>query len=269
MKILANMKNRLFKYNWSIALLLGLGIWGVSGSLAEAQTADAPKKLQTIISEIEAAANDKDISAVMEYYSSEYTNTDGLSRSSLSQALSQMWEDYSNLNYTTTIESWENNGNELVAETSTKISGTKNNQGRDVRLDSTLRSRQYFQDGKIIRQEILSEETKLTSGQNPPQIEVFAPKTVETGEQYNFDVVVTEPLQQDVLLGAVEEERTTSDRYLNPTALELQPLSAGGIYKLVTAPLLPDSNWLSTILVRGDGITMFTQRVNVEERGAE
>lgn len=132
-----------------------------------------------------------------------------------------------------------------------------------------MRSRQYFQDNKLIRQEILSERTKLTSGQNPPQVEVYVPEVVESGERYNFDVVVTEPLGEDVLLGAVEEERTGSDRYLNPTSLELQPLPAGGIYKLVTAPLLPDNNWLSAILVRGDGITMVTRRVRVKKRATE
>ena len=59
------------------------------------------------------------------------------------------------------------------------------------------------------------------------------------------------------------EERTGSDRYINPTTLELEPLPAGGIYKLVTAPRLADNHWLSAILVRGDGITMVTRRVNI------
>lgn len=266
MKLIANRKNLWFRRKWPIAFLFGLGIVVSSGSVVEAQTNNIPQELQTIVSEIEAAANNKDLSEVMEYYSPQYTSTDGLSKSSLSQALSQMWQDYSELNYTTTVESWEDKGDELVAETVTKISGIKNSQGREVSLNSTLRSRQHFKDQQIVRQEILSEQTKLTSGVNPPQIKVFAPKTVESGERYNFDVVVTEPLENGVLLGAVEEERTASERYLDPLTLELQPLSAGGIYKLVTAPLLPDSNWLSAMLVRGDGITLFTQRVNVEER---
>ena len=89
------------------------------------------------------------------------------------------------------------------------------------------------------------------------------------GEKYNFDVIVNEPLGDNVLLGAVKEERTASGLYLNPTALELEPLPAGGIYKVATAPLLPESNWLSAIVVRGDGITMVTQRVKVENRSGQ
>jgi hypothetical protein len=69
-----------------------------------------------------------------------------------------------------------------------------------------------------------------------------------------------------VLLGAAREERTGTNGYLNPTALDLEPLSSGGIYKVVTAPLIADNNWLSAILVRGDGITLVNRRVRVTER---
>ncbi|MGV2831222.1 nuclear transport factor 2 family protein [Myxosarcina sp. GI1(2024)] len=270
MKILAACKNLTFRCSLSLGFLLSLGILGGFTNLVRAQTAEnIPEELQTVIAEIQAAANSQDLPEVMQYYSPEYSNTDGLTRNSLSQALREMWKDYPRIRYSTTIESWEDNGDELVAETITNISGIQNNQGRELRLESTVRSRQYFQDNKLIRQEILSERTKLTSGQNPPQVEVYVPEVVESGERYNFDVVVTEPLGEDVLLGAVEEERTGSDRYLNPTSLELQPLPAGGIYKLVTAPLLPDNNWLSAILVRGDGITMVTRRVRVKKRATE
>ena len=94
----------------------------------------------------------------------------------------------------------------------------------------------------------------------------MAPKTVKAGDKYSFDLIVDEPLENKVLLGAVQEDKTSSNLYLNPTALELEPLPAGGIYKTVTAPLLPDSNLLSAVLVRGDGITMITHRVNVQEK---
>jgi hypothetical protein len=103
----------------------------------------------------------------------------------------------------------------------------------------------------------------LTSGDNPPQVKVVAPDNVTTGKKYNFDLIVDEPLGGQILLGAVQEEKTGANLYLNSTSLELEPLAAGGIYKVATAPSLPQSNWLSAILVRGDGITMITHRVNI------
>jgi hypothetical protein len=252
------------------ALLLSLGIIsGLTTTVKAENAATAPAELKAIVSGLEKAANSKDLNGVMEYYSPEFSNADGLTPSSLAEALTQVWKSYPQLKYVTEIESWSQDGNELVAETITTIKGVQNTPGRVVHLNSILRSRQYFQDQKLVRQDMLSEQTKLTSGDHPPDVKVSAPETVQVGQKYNFDVIVNEPLDNKVLLGAVTEDKTASSLYLNPTALELEPLPAGGIYKVATAPLLPDSNWLSAILVRGDGITMVTQRVNVEEKNSD
>lgn len=249
------------------ALLLGLGTMGSLVNKVQAQSADtAPEELTSAIAELTAAANDQDLDGVLEYYSEDFTNTDGLTTDSLARGLEQMWQNYPDLEYTTEIQSWSQEDDRLIAETITTITGEQNDRGRTLLLESTIESRQYFQDGQLVEQEILAEQSQLRSGENPPQIEVVAPKLVQTGDRYNFDLIVNRPLEDKVLLGAVKEEKTASNLYFNPTALELEPLPAGGIYKTATAPLLPDSNWISAILVRGDGITMITHRVNVEEK---
>ena len=247
-------------------LLINLGIiTGVANAVRGQSAPIAPEELTETISGIEAAANDRDLEELLEYYSEDFTNTDGLTTETLATALEQMWSEYSELTYTTEIESWSQQGDELVAETTTTIQGMKDLEGKTGRLNSTIESRQYFQDQKLVRQEILSEQSQLSSGENPPQVNVLAPDTVETGEKYNFDLIVSEPLGDGLLLGAVQEEKTASQLYTNPTQLELEMLPAGGIYKVATAPLLPDSNWLSAVIVRGDGITRITHRVNVVE----
>lgn len=259
-------KNKQMK-TLATALLLSLGIINGSAAIVQAENAaTAPEELSETISAIEEAANDQDLERIIEYYSADFTNTDGLTTDSLAKALKQVWNNYPQIKYITKLESWTRDGDQLVAETTTLIRGVQNNQGRVVRLNSVISSRQYFREQKIVRQEILAEQSRLTSGENPPKVEVVAPKTVKTGEKYNFDLIVNEPLGDKVLLGAIQEEKTAGNLYLNPTALALEPLPAGGIYKVATAPLLPDSNWLSAILVRGDGITMVTHRVNIEER---
>ncbi|MEL7007151.1 MAG: hypothetical protein AAGM29_00875 [Cyanobacteria bacterium J06588_4] len=115
----------------------------------------------------------------------------------------------------------------------------------------------------------MTEQSRLTSGENPPQVEVVAPSTVTVGQKYNFDLIVDEPLGEQVLLGAVQSEKTAGNLYFNSTSLELEPLPAGGIYKVATASSVPESNWLSAILVRGDGITMITHRVQIESNQVE
>ena len=245
-------------------LLINLGIIAGTVNAVRGQSAPVPEELAETISAIEAAANDRDLDELLEYYSEDFTNTDGLTTETLAQALEQMWSEYPELTYSTEIESWSREGDELVAETKTTIQGM-NDEANPGQLSSTIESRQYFQEQKLVRQEILAEQSRLSSGQNPPQVNVIAPDTVETGKKYNFDLIVDEPLGEGVLLGAVQEQKTAGQLYLNPTQLELELLPAGGIFKVATAPLLPDSNWLSAILVRGDGITRITHRVNVVE----
>ncbi|MEM8672678.1 MAG: nuclear transport factor 2 family protein [Cyanobacteria bacterium P01_G01_bin.67] len=255
---------------FATVLLLNLSIIGGLVNAVQGQTeGSVPNELTEIISGIEAAANNRELDDLMEYYDSDFTNTDGLTADTLAQAVAQMWDKYPQLQYSTEIHSWSKTEGELVAETTTTIQGVKNTQGRKVRLLSTIKSRQYFQENKLLRQEILAEQSQLTSGGNPPKVEVVAPEVVKTGAKYNFDLIVNEPLGDRVLLGGIQEEKTAGNLYLNPTALKLEPLPAGGIYKVATAPLLPDSNWLSAILVRGDGITMITHRVNIQEEPAE
>ena len=249
------------------ALLLSLGtINGLANKVAAQSADNAPQELTEAIAGLEAAANSQDLDGVLDYYSEDFINSDGLSVDILAKGLEQMWNNYPTLKYTTEIESWSEEGDRLVAETITTIKGVQKNRGRIIHLDSTIKSRQYFQDQQLVNQEILAERSQLKSGNNPPQVEVIAPETIKTGEKYNFDLIVDEPLEDKVLLGAIKEEKTASNLYLNPTALELEPLPAGGIYKTSTAPLLPESNWVSAILVRGDGITMITHRINVEEK---
>ena len=251
-------------------LLLSLGTINGLADKAKAQNADtAPQELTEAISQIEAAANSQDLDGVLDYYSEDFTNTDGLSIDTLAKGLEQMWDDYPTLKYTTKIESWSKENDQLVAQTITTIKGVQKDRGRAIRLNSTIKSRQYFQDQQLVKQEILTEQSQLTSGANPPRVEIIAPETIKTGEKYNFDLIVDEPLEDKVLLGAIKEEKTASNLYFNPTALELEPLPAGGIYKTATAPLLPDSNWVSAILVRGDGITMITHRINIEEKSGD
>ncbi|MEL6439492.1 MAG: nuclear transport factor 2 family protein [Cyanobacteria bacterium J06621_8] len=247
-------------------LLLNLSIFHGLTDAVRGQAADSiPNELQEIILGIDDAANQRDLDQLIEYYADDFSNTDGLSPETLSRAIGQMWEQYPQLEYNTEINSWSQTGEELVAETTTAIKGEKNTQGRKISLQSEITSRQYFQDGKLLRQEILAEQSQLTSGINPPEVELVAPTEVKLGAKYNFDLIVNEPLGDQVLLGGLREEKTASNLYLNPGAVELEPLPAGGIYKVGTAPLLPDSNWLSAILVRGDGIIMITHRVNIKE----
>jgi hypothetical protein len=151
-----------------------------------------------------------------------------------------------------------------MAQTRTTITGSNTEDGRNLRINSTLESRQYFQNQKLLRQEIIAERTVLTTGKQPPDLDINIPQMVKVGKEFDFDIIVKEPLRNDLLAGAAIAEKVDSDRYLDPTEIDLELLQAGGLFKRMKAPNTPEDGWISAILIRGDGITLVTQRIRYE-----
>ena len=252
---------RLFNF----ALAFGLTA-GVASPLSAKNPATVPSDIKKVVGNIQKAANRQDVKGVMSNYSSDFTNSDGLTYSTLPDALKQVWQRYPRLKYTTEIKSWDKSGDRLVVETVTYMQSRIKEGSRTMRLSAKVRSRQYFVDGKIVKQEILDERTQIDTGKNPPKIILNLPKQVRVGQKFSFDAIVREPLREEVLFGAAIEEKTSSSLYLEPSTVELEPLPAGGVFKLVEAPQMPENLWYSVIIARSDGISIVTQRVSVEEK---
>lgn len=224
---------------------------------------NAPAELTNIIAQIDAAANQRNINEVLKFYSPNFTHSDGLTRQSMTQALTALWKSYPQLKYQTQLQSWQPQGRAIVAETVTKITGTQPQAIGNTLLDATIRSKQRYENGQIVQQEILSEQSQIKTGDKPPTVEVKLPQQVKPGQQYNFDAVVREPLGDDYLLGAAIEEPIRPDNFANPARVDLELLSSGGLFKIGRAPVKPDRYWVSAVLIRGNGMTLVTQRLNV------
>jgi len=229
-----------------------------------AQTpANAPAALTKVLTEIDAAANRRDVKAVMAFYSPNFTHSDGLNSRIMEKALTQLWDRYPSLNYRTEIKSWKIEGSATIAETITTIAGTQKKDGRELTLKATIRSQQRFEGEKIVSQEILAEQTQLSSGNNPPTIEVNLPEQVKVGEDYYFDAIVREPIGDDILIGTVLEEPITEKTFFNPSEVELELLNAGGIFKVGKAPATPENRLVSAVLMRQGGIATVSVRLRV------
>ncbi|MBW4637681.1 MAG: nuclear transport factor 2 family protein [Gloeocapsa sp. UFS-A4-WI-NPMV-4B04] len=253
----------------SIALLLlTLALTTSWNRATAAPPQTAPPQLQNMLTQIDTAANQRNVKAVMQFYSPNFTHSDGLTRQNMENALTQLWQRYPQLKYQTQLQSWQNEGRAIIAETITNISGSQTQDSRKLALKATIKSRQRYENGKIVRQDILSENSQLSAGAKPPTVNVRLPQKVKVGQQYNFDAIVQEPLGDDYLLGAAIEEPIRADKYLNPTPVELELLPAGGLFKIGRAPNNADNRWISAILVRGDGMTMVTQRLQVVGAGS-
>ncbi len=262
------MKFKQLSTTLSSSLLLGLTVFSgivFSPNLTLAQGRyQTPKELTDLLKKIDRAASRQDLEDVMDFYSNDFTNSDGLNRESLEAALANFWELYKSVRYRTKVKSWETDGDAIVAETITYITGVQEMKDRDITLKSTITSKQRYEDKKIVEQEILAERNQLTSGKKPPLVNINLPAEVEVGEKYNFDVIVEEALGEQVMLGTAFAEPINEKSYnFEPTNFKLEVLSAGGIFKIGEAPENSEDQWLSAVLMRKGGITIITYRLRV------
>jgi len=249
-----------------LLILLGLSLTITQFKQVKAQSNNIPSNLLEIVTKIDSAANNKDIELLAENISPEFVSSDGLNSESLQEYLEKMWSKYPDLKYTTSIESWEEKQGELSAVTLTKIEGSYESGGKKFVLNSEIKANQYFSNNQLIKQDIISEKTEITSGENPPKVRVNLPAKVNVGQEFDFDVILEEPVGSDIVLGGVSEEKVSPSLYLEPSSIELDALTAGGIFKRVKLPVTDNQDhWYSVILIRDGGIRMITQRVKVNE----
>jgi len=227
---------------------------------------NAPAELKNLLTQVDAAASRGDVKGVLQFYSPNFTHGDGLTRQTMEKSLISLWQRYPKLQYSTKLLSSKPEGNGIIAETETKITGLPSGSGNNLTLNATIKSRQRIAGGKIVRQDILSERTLLTSGSKPPQIEIKLPQQVKVGQKYNFDAIVKEPLGDDFLLGSALEESIQPDKFISPTSVDLELLTSGGLFKVGQAPSIPGSQWISAVILRGNGMTMITQRLQVVKK---
>jgi hypothetical protein len=249
-----------------ISFLLTLGLTAVGQPVKANPPESAPPELKNLLTQIDTAASKGDVKTVMQFYSPNFTHGDGLNRETMEKALTGFWQRYPQLRYTTRLKSWKLENNSIIAETVTTITGlaSANSNSNNISLSTTITSRQKVVNAQIVQQDILSERTQLTSGKKPPQVDFRLPEQVRVNQRYNFDAIVEEPLGEDLLLGAALEEPIQPEKYLNPTNIELQPLSSGGLFKIGRAPAVAGNQWISAVIVRGGGMTIITQRLQVK-----
>jgi len=235
--------------------------------LAAQASKPAPPELENIVFALDKAASSQDIETVMKYYAPTFNHADGLDRDRYKQVLSELWKRYKDINYHTEISKWEQNGDQITAETVTMVRGTKSDANDNFKLEAKLISTQTYKpvNGKlqVFSQQVLSEQSSLSSGDAPPLVKLKMPEVIGVGRQYVLDAIVTEPLGTSLLLGAAIEETVDAKNYLTDNMIDLRPLRAGGLFKIGQAPFASGDRWISVVLVRESGITIASQRLRV------
>lgn len=245
---------------------------------------------QSLVIALDSALNTKNIRAISELLTPDYAHDDGYTRDTLTQALQRLWKQYPNLTYKTEIISSDVNGVTETIETLTTINGRRSNpSGQLWNITGTIRSQQLVQANRIRSQSILSEQTRITIGENPPTVMVNLPETVRVGKAYKYEAVVQEPINDDLFMGTMFDN-PVSPALLNQQQLQLKfpsiaellsgrtrktlttsnseqivklsRLASGGFFKVGTASKVPETRWISAVLARHEGgITIATQRL--------
>ncbi|HZG40951.1 MAG TPA: hypothetical protein VEZ50_19925 [Nodosilinea sp.] len=252
---------------------LGTGALGLgAGAIAPVAQANstvvaqaAPAEVQRVLSELEAAASDRNLDAVMAFYSESFSSDTGFDHAQLRQTLETLWQQYPDMTYAIELLRWQADGpGRYSLETRTTVTGTQTRPDRTLTLSADVTSRQQLEEGQITSQEILSETSRLVSGITPPTLQVQLPQSLSPGQTYSFDTIVVEPLEGRTLMGVAVEEGVTATDFFEPRPVVFDLLSSGGLYKVGTAPAEADNRWVSTVVIREDGMVVETRRLRVE-----
>ena len=130
----------------------------------------------------------------------------------------------------------------------------------------TLEARQLLtlqsSGGRINGQTVLREQSILRSGEDMP-VRVQIPDAVLTGQRYDVDVVLEQPLEGAVAAGGIVALTPQQVAALESPEIQLGALGGGGLFKTVQAPLSPGFQTWAVLLVHPDGIVSTTKRVRV------
>ena len=146
---------------------------------------------------------------------------------------------------------------------SLRVRGAAESEGLTYALEASEQIAIRLDNGQLVGQELLAQQSLLRSGERPLAVNVAIPDVVLTGSRYDVDLIVEEPLGQALVAGGLidltDEQLSVHQR----PNLPLSPQAGGGLFKSVQAPQQPGSQTWAVMLVHPDGVVTATKRVRV------
>ena len=146
---------------------------------------------------------------------------------------------------------------------SLQVRGAAESQGLSYSLEASEQIAIRLDNGQLVDQELVAQQSLLRSGERPLAVDVAIPDVVLTGSRYDVDLIVEKPLGQALVAGGLVD---LSDEQLSAQIrpnLPLAPQGGGGLFKSVQAPQQPGSQTWAVMLVHPDGVVTATKRVRV------
>lgn len=119
--------------------------------------------------------------------------------------------------------------------------------------------------GRILSQEVLQEESWVYSGDQRLPVTLQIPDAVLTGQRYDVDVILDDPLDSGLLAGGILEVSPDEVEIMGAPTIQLGTLNAGGLFKRVQAPYTAGGQTWTVMLVHPDGTLIASKRVQVRD----
>ena len=137
--------------------------------------------------------------------------------------------------------------------------------GVPYQLEATQILAVSSQEGRILGQEVLKEESWIYSGDQRLPVTLQIPDAVLTGQRYDVDVILTDPLNSGLLAGGILEVSPDAVETMGAPTIQLVTLNAGGLFKRVQAPYTSGGQTWTVMLVHPDGTLITSKRVQVRD----
>jgi hypothetical protein len=141
-----------------------------------------------------------------------------------------------------------------------KVSGEKIIDGEINILESNFDYLVSIVNGIIDEGIIKNLFTTIRNDDNKIDISFKIPDKVLTGSKYDIDIILDKPLEEVIIAGFIKPHQVNS---IFEQEIVLEPLSAGGIFKMTRAPSKPGIEIWSGIIAHPKGIITFTKSIDI------
>ena len=201
---------------------------------------------------IENTLNSKKLDLLDEYFEKETAKE-------IADQFKLLTKDFPNLVWRLSKLKKENAANYILE---VKVYGKKSLEKIDYIFNSKFNYVFSYSNGKISNGLIKNHLTTIRSDNNTLDIEVSIPDKVLTGSKYYLDVIVVNPLEEELIAGGLRSHEVHS---VMENSITLEPLVSGGLFKETRAPSKPGTQIWSGIIAHHKGLITFTKTVDIVE----
>ncbi|MXW39639.1 MAG: hypothetical protein F4Z75_00480 [Synechococcus sp. SB0668_bin_15] len=241
----------------SAKLLSTATAWIVAGA-SLLQPGQAARLESRLVDRLHQALNDNDTAELMALIGSEGT----VDPQQLTARLERLTDSFGPLTWQVSQSQPLPDGR---ARLDLSVRGTGEVAGVVYQLEATQTLAVSSHQGQILSQEVLQEESWVYSGDQRLPVTLQIPDAVLTGQRYDVDVILDDPLDSGLLAGGILEVSPDEVEIMGAPTIQLGTLNAGGLFKRVQAPYTAGGQTWTIMLVHPDGTLIASKRVQVRD----